>query len=172
MKNRIKVLFIIAFVGLFISPFSSQKINFVKTEIEFNRGQIVSNILKIINTDSTELLFKVSISHPEKWKILGDKLKVYSLSPSDSLFLPVRIVPIGKIKGNTKYIIGAYIFDIKTNEPIISTSFYVKKPKYSNWQVKAEPASKLYLKNGESNINFGFNLRNLGTEEENVNSDL
>ncbi|MBD00640.1 MAG: hypothetical protein CL841_04730 [Crocinitomicaceae bacterium] len=172
MKNRIKILFIIAFVGLFISPFSSQKINFVNTEIEFYRGQIVSNILKITNTDSIELLFKVSISHPEKWKILGDKFKVYSLSPSDSLFLPVRIVPLGKIKGNTKYIISGYIFDIKTNEPIISTSFYVKKPKYSNWEVKAEPASKLYLKNGESNINFGFNVRNIGTEEENVNLEI
>ena len=172
MKNRIKILFIIAFVALFITPLRAQKMNFINTEIKFFRGQIVSNILKITNTDSTELLFKVSISHPERWKILGDKLKVYSLSPSDSLFLPVRIVPLGKIKGNSKYIISAYIFDIKTNEPILSTSFYVKKPKYSNWQVKAEPASKLYLKNGQSNINFGFNVHNLGTEIENVNLEI
>ncbi|MDB9989884.1 hypothetical protein OAD79_00400 [Flavobacteriales bacterium] len=172
MKNRIKILFIIAFIALFINPFSAQKLKFITSEIEFNRGQLVSNILKITNTDSTELLFKVSVSHPENWKILGDKLKVDTLSPSDSLFLPIRIVPLGKIKGNTKYIISAYIFNIQTNEPIISTSFYVKKPKYSNWEVNAEPASKLYLKNGESNINFGFNVRNLGTEEENVNLEI
>ena len=172
MRKRVKILFIITFVALFITPFSAQKLQFINSEIEFYRGQLVSNILKITNTDSTELLFKVSVSHPEKWKILGDKLKVYTLSPSDSLFLPVRIVPLGKIKGNTKYIISAYIFDIQTNEPVISTSFYVRKPKYSNWQVKAAPASKLYLKNGESKINFGFNVRNLGTEVENVNLEI
>ena len=175
MKSQVKIFFLFALIALFLSPISAQKkinLKFTTPEVEFLRGDAVSNILKVTNLDSSEIPFTLTISHPDKWQILGDKFKVYTLNPNDSLFLPVRLIPLGKIKGNTKYIINAYIFDLEINQPISSTNFYVKKPKYSNWEITAEPGSKLYLKNGENQINFGFNVHNLGTEEENVNLDI
>ena len=72
----------------------------IKETCLFTTGEGVSNILKVINNDSlSTLLFTLSVAHPENWRFLGDKLKVYSLPPKDSLFLPIRIIPVGIILG-------------------------------------------------------------------------
>ena len=48
----------------------------------FKTGEGVSNILKIVNNDSLSTFnFTLSVAHPENWRFLGDKLKVYSLPP-------------------------------------------------------------------------------------------
>lgn len=134
---------------------------------EYYSGESVSNILKVTNKDSSNTLtFKLSVAHPENWRFLGDKLKVYSLSPKDSLFLPIRIIPFGKIKGNTKYIISCYLYDVDNRVTISSNFFFVKKPRESKWTVNAEPSNLIYLKNGEFKTRFAFNIHNQGTEKE------
>ena len=135
MKSQIKIFFLFALIALFYSSISAQKkidLKFTTQEVEFLRGDAVSNILKVTNLDSSQILFTLTISHPDKWQVLGDKFKVYTLNPNDSLFLPVRLIPLGKIRGNTKYIINAYIFDLEINQPISSANFYVKKPRKRN----------------------------------------
>jgi hypothetical protein len=134
---------------------------------EFYSGESVSNILKVTNKDSSNTLnFKLSVAHPENWRYLGDKLRVYSLLPNDSVFLPVRIIPYGKIKGNTKYVISCYLYDVDNRVTISSNFFFVKKPRESKWTVNAEPSNLIYLKNDEFKTNFSFNIHNQGTEKE------
>ena len=141
----------------------------IKETCLFTTGEGVSNILKVINNDSlSTLLFTLSVAHPENWRFLGDKLKVYSLPPKDSLFLPIRIIPIGTIKGNTKFIISCYLYDVEKEVTISSNFFFIKKPKISSWKLTAEPSNLLYLKNGQDKVNFAFNVHNFGTEEEDL----
>lgn len=141
----------------------------IKETCLFTAGEGVSNVLKVTNPDSLSIFnFTLSVAHPENWRFLGDKSKVYSLPPKDSLFLPIRIIPIGRIKGDTKFIISCYLFDVDKDVTISSNFFFVKKPKISNWKITAEPSNLVYLKNGQDKVNFAFNVHNLGTEEEDL----
>lgn len=141
----------------------------IKETCLFTTGEGVSNILKVTNNDSLSTLsFTLSVAHPENWRFLGDKLKVYFLPPKDSLFLPIRIIPIGLIKGNTKFIISCYLYDVEKEVTISSNFFFIKKPKISSWKLTAEPSNLLYLKNGQDKVNFAFNVHNFGTEEEDL----
>ena len=104
-------LYSLVFIIISFTPISAQGEKISTTIIKeiclFKTGESVSNILKVVNNDSLSTFnLKLSVAHPENWRFLGDKLKVYSLPPKDSLFLPIRIIPIGLIKGNTKFIIS------------------------------------------------------------------
>ena len=135
----------------------------------FYRGESVSNILQVINRDpTTPLKISLNVSHPENWKYLGDKFKIYEIMPNDSVFLPIRLIPIGKIKGNTRYIISCFVYDVVNDITISSEHFFVKKPKLSKWTLTSLPENILYLKNGEEEAVFGYNINNVGTETEDI----
>ena len=108
---RYSILFLVFSLAIISNCNYSQEnvqVDFINKNIEIDNGKAVSNICRIINNNETPLSFTVSISHPEIWKVLADKFKVYDLQPFDSIFLPVRIIPLGKIEGNSKYIINIY----------------------------------------------------------------
>jgi hypothetical protein len=166
---RYSILFLVFSLTIISNCNYSQEnvqVDFINKNIEIDNGKAVSNICRIINNNETPLSFTVSISHPEMWKVLGDKFKVYDLQPFDSIFLPVRIIPLGNIEGNSKYIINIYVIDAISKVGLTADFFYVKKPKKTKWELIPFPERKLYLKNGESEKKFAFKLRNLGTQDE------
>ena len=164
-----KVLFLFLLINNISAQFNNVAVEIREKNSVFREGESVSNILKVINNDSLSTLnFRISVAHPENWRYLGNKQQVYTLTPKDSIFLPIRVVPFGKIKGNTKYIISCYLYDVDQKVTISSTFFFVKKPRESNWELTPEPGRLIYLKNGEDKANFNFNIHNLGTESEDL----
>ena len=71
----------------------SIEISFVNEEIEINKGEIISNVLRIKNISSDSLKVFVSLNYPPFWKTLFVSDRMYEISANDSIFIPVRIIP-------------------------------------------------------------------------------
>ena len=91
---------------------SSQKMldaTFLYGEIELKKGDIISNVIKIVNNDKKVYSFSLELSHPYDWRSITKTDSIYKMNPGDTLYVPVRIIPTSVIKGNTKFLINAFL---------------------------------------------------------------
>ncbi|MFH1005079.1 MAG: hypothetical protein V1781_06255 [Bacteroidota bacterium] len=139
--------------------------SFDTTELILIEGEIVSKILRIKNNSDKEQSFRLNINYPGGWKILTDLSKHYTFKSGDSIFIPIRIIPLGKIKGNTKYLINVYVI-ADNNNPMAMAYFYSTRPKYVNWDITISPFDKVYLMNDSTSAKFDANILNIGNEEQ------
>lgn len=134
-------------------------------------GEIISKTLQIINGTENEFTFSISLTHPGEWKALTNTERIYTLPSMDTFFLPVRIVPQGKIQGNTKYLIYAYVKNDK-NTPVASAHFLAAKQKIIKWDINVNPDEKIYLLNDVNSADFSINVFNTGNEEVELMLDM
>lgn len=137
----------------------------------FKQGEIISKTLQVINGTEKEFTFSINITYPGAWKLLTNSEKIYSLEPGDTFFIPIRIVPHGKIQGNTKYLIYAYIINEK-NVPITSDHFLAEKQKTIKWDMNVNPGEKIYIVNDEYSADFSINVFNSGNEKIELTLDM
>ncbi|MBI3503047.1 MAG: hypothetical protein HY063_14770 [Bacteroidetes bacterium] len=138
---------------------------FDTTEFTLIEGEIVSKILRLQNNSGKEQSVRTAINYPGGWKLLTDVSKYYTLAPNDSIFIPVRIIPLGKIRGNTKYLINAFVIN-KDQVPMATAYFYAARPKSVNWDITISPFDKVYLMNDSTGAKFDINVLNIGNEEQ------
>lgn len=127
-------------------------------------GEIISKTLQVINGTESEFTFSLSITFPGGWKALTNTERIYTISPLDTYFIPIRIVPQGKVQGNTKYLIYAYVKNEK-NTPVASAHFLAAKQKIIKWDINVSPDEKIYLLNDDNSADFSINIFNTGNEE-------
>lgn len=134
--------------------------------VDIAEGEGINKLVKIINLDSSETLsFKIDVNYPREWRLLTNLDRVYNLAPSDTFYVPISLIPVGILIGNSKYIINAYLID-ENETPIKGSFFMARKPKKIDWEISASPSGKQYLKNNETEKQFAINLLNNGTENE------
>lgn len=141
--------------------------SFTSKEISINKGQIVSNVLKIKNLQPDTITVGLSLSCPQYWKSVFSTDKQYTINGNDSIFIPVRIIPAAIIKGNTKYYINALIQN-EDGTPISSEYFYASTDIISRWEMTVNPSRRVYFKNNENTADFNVNLFNSGNEDQNI----
>lgn len=134
-------------------------------------GQIISKTLRVDNKSSKSLTFTVDVIFPPKWKTLNSRSRNYTISPGDSIFVPVRIIPHGKIIGNTKYLINAYVLELDST-PVATSHFYVIREKLSSWELAVSPKEKIYFLNKENTSAFNVNIINTGNENQELLLDF
>lgn len=119
---------------------------FLKNSIEFNKNEIISNVLWIVNENSSDLTVSLLISAPEDWQTLGSK-RTYTLPANGELYIPIRIIPRIGTQGSGNFFIWT---NIQNKDSIIigSSSFNASLFKISNWNVSVSK-KKYYLKNDE-----------------------
>lgn len=130
-------------------------------------GEMISKTLIVVNNDQTPLSFSVNVSIPENWRSLTDRTEKYVVEAGDSIFVPVRIVPIGKIRGNTKYLINAYILK-DDSLPVTAAYFYVLRDQVRDWVIGIGPSDKIYYLNNSNVTNFSVSIINSGNEEQDL----
>lgn len=167
------IIFLISF-SLPLCFLSQNAINGIKVsldtiQVSFTNGRAVTNKLIVYNSNDIKKTISVNVSHPESWKFLGDKFKVYEIKPLDTIFIPIRVIPLGTVKGGTKYVIGCIVRDIDKNMAIASAYFYVKKPKSFNWKISSIPSKQFYLKNNQTEVDLAFKILNLGNDDDEIN---
>jgi hypothetical protein len=167
------IIFLISF-SLPLCFLSQNAINGIKvsldtTEVSFINGRAVTNKLIVYNSNDIKKTISVNVSHPESWKFLGDKFKVYEIDPLDTIFIPIRVIPLGSVKGGTKYVISCIVRDVDKNMAVASAYFYVKKPKYFNWKISSIPSKQFYLKNNQTEVDLAFKIFNLGNDDDEIN---
>jgi hypothetical protein len=134
--------------------------------IRMEEINIVSNVVLIKNNANTEVRFSLDATMPKGWKLLSAKA-VYTINGNDSLFVPVRIIPAGPLKGNTEYIIDLIAYTANKVR-LASTSFSILVIKKTNWSLSIEPATKIYFLNNSTKTNFTVRYSNNGDDDEPV----
>lgn len=167
------IIFLISF-SLPLCFISQNAINGIKasldtTEVSFTNGRAVTNKLIVYNSNDIKKTISVNVSHPESWKLLGDKFISYEIDPLDTIFIPIRVIPLGTVKGGTKYVISCIVRDVDKNMAVASAYFYVKKPKSFNWKISSIPSKQFYLKNNQTEVDLGFKISNRGNDDDEIN---
>ncbi|MDA9563332.1 hypothetical protein N9R81_01500 [Flavobacteriales bacterium] len=146
---------------------------FDTSQVVLQQGEAVANKLLVTNRSTNESFrFMVRVNHPASWKELGGGVRIYSIEPGDTFYIPIRLIPNGKILGRAKYLITAYVIEEQKNVPVTSSYFMAEKPKIIDWELKILPESTVYLKNQETETEFTYNLINKGNEEQEFTIDL
>jgi hypothetical protein len=140
---------------------------FSYSEIELEKGEIVSNVLKVFNSSSTIQQFSVNILYPAEWSRITSN-KEYELAPGDTLFIPVILVPKKLINDNTEIVINAFILDAESKQQIGNNYFAIKTRKKVSWSVSSYPGDRFYFKNGENSKKFKINILNTGNGRQDI----
>jgi hypothetical protein len=136
-------------------------------EIELKKGEIISNLLKVYNNTSETIKFSLDILHPGTWVYLTKSDDLYEVPPSDTLFIPVILIPDKLINGNTEVMINAFIID-EENQQIGDNYFSLKTQKKISWDVNIEPSNKFYFKNDETTKRFTYSIENTGNYKQDI----
>ncbi len=102
--------------------------SFDTTKFIIKKGDVISKTLKIVNMGDQLLRFSLSLTFPNEWRTLNPRDRQYELPAGDSIFVPVRIIPLGKIRGSMSYLIYAYIIN-GDDLPIASSYFLASRKK-------------------------------------------
>ena len=140
---------------------------FMQKDVELKKSEIVSNVLRIVNTSSKPISFYIDISHPLKWKSLLNTGKLFEVKPGDTLFVPVRVIPGTEFKGNMSYLINAFLTS-EEGKQLSSDLFFASTKKIVKWQVNAVPRERIYFLNNERTTSFGLNIFNAGNENQDI----
>ena len=143
------------------------ELSFLREETVITKGQIISNVLKVKNISTDSLDIYIRLNYPPMWKSLFNTEKKYTIPEDDSIFLPVRIIPAALMKGDTKYYINAYL-ENENREQIASTYFFASTERISQWELIANPDTRIYFKNNESSANFDLTVLNTGNEKQDL----
>ncbi len=148
-------------------PVGKLTAQFDSVEILIQDGEVFSKNMRVVSNVDVPFSFKVDITFPAEWKSLVNPNKKYTIDPHDTLYVPLHLVPLGKIKGNTKYMITAFLFDT-IGSPITSAYVNAARPKFTKWSLNLGPYKKIYFKNDSSTARFTINVGNEGTETQDL----
>gem|GEM_PF-868736 len=145
--------------------------SFTNDDLLFKKGEIISNVLKVKNNTSTPVKFYVDLSVPDDWKTFNKNTKLYSLASNDSIFIPLRIIPMELSKGSTKFMISALISSYEGEQ--LGYSFFLAHTfKDIKWTMDVIPDVHLYFKNNSNLINFSIYLENTGNDKQDIQLSL
>ena len=140
---------------------------FSKPTEELKKGQIISNVLKIINHADIPLNFSVDAIFPGGWKRIGSKNQIHTAKPKDTVFVPIIILPTKLVNGNTEIIVNTFIIS-EDGQQIGNNFFTLTTTKKVAWSIDIKNNTNFYFKNDENTKDFNFSINNNG----NYNQDI
>ena len=141
--------------------------SFDTLELLIEEGDVFSKNLRIVSNVDVPLTFRVDVNYPAEWKSLVNSKKSYFIAAHDTMYVPVRLIPLGRVKGNTKYMINAYLFDT-IGSPITTAYVNASKPRIAKWTLNIGPNKKIYFRNDSNESRFTINVGNEGTESQDL----
>lgn len=138
---------------------------FTKASIELSDGELISNVLKIINTGNKEQTFYLDINYPANWRGFNKYDKAHIVAARDTLFIPVRMIPLTNKEGNMKFMISAIMQNEDGN--VLSYAYFMAQTKkVSKWKLDILPTERIYFLNGENEAEFKAKITNEGNDKQ------
>ena len=132
-------------------------------------GEVVSNVLSVKNENGIAREFYIEVGCPSDWKVMNSSKRVYNVGPSDSIFIPIRLLPnLQTMKGSTKYNVSVFVVGTD-GQTYAVCSFQVAKPKRVDWSMTVLPRNRIYFLNDQYEASLGINVSNRGEEAQEVN---
>ena len=137
--------------------------NYSTDRSKIKSNELASNVLRIVNNTNKDMDLILQITPPAGWKIFGKQDRKLSLKAKDSTFVPVRVRPFANIKGNTNYVVNAFLST--ESFTVTNTMWYIAVEKVSHWNVYT-PETKVYFTGKSDTANFDIRLLNSGNSDE------
>lgn len=137
--------------------------DFVSNRSKIKSTELATNVLRIVNNTNKAMELNLQINPPAGWKSFGSMQKRISIKPKDSIFYPVRVRPFSEIKGNTNYVVNAFLSSDEFT--ITNTMWYISVEKISHWSVYT-PETKVYFSGESDTTNFDISISNSGNSDE------
>jgi hypothetical protein len=139
---------------------------FINEMLELKKGEVISNVLTIINNTSEEQIFMLDILFPAGWMNLTDN-KAYKLQPEEKIFVPVILIPKQMMNSNTEIIINTFLVN-QEDEQLSSAYFTMFTKKLVSWDAVIEEGARLYFRNGETEKDFKYSIMNTGNFSQDI----
>lgn len=146
-------------------------VSYDKQDVQIITGELVSNVLRIVNNSSREQQVKVTIDFPQEWKQIGSAVQIRSVLPGDSVFVPVRLMTQDLVGGNNKFMINANVLSMD-DKVLAEATFWAFTKKQTSWAVNSPDGNKIYFRNGENEVDFHINVLNTGGENQKITMTL
>jgi len=140
---------------------------FTKPVINLKQGEIISNVLKVINLSNKDIRFATDILYPAGWVRIDDPDKIYTAKAKDTTIVPIIISPTKLINGNTEIIINVFLIG-SNQEQLANNYFSLKTKKKISWKLNLDNSQDIYFKNGESTKRLDFKVRNTGNYKQDL----
>lgn len=144
---------------------------FDKSETPIVQGELLTNVIKIVNPTNTSKDVKINIDYPAEWKQIGSLKQVYTIASGDSVFVPLRLMPTKAIGGNNRFMINVNVLDIN-DKYLGEATIWAYTKKQTSWVVNSNNGNVLYFKNGENKTKFNINILNTGAEKQRITMTL
>ena len=139
---------------------------FTDEKMELKKGEIISNVLTIVNKTAEEQVFMIDILFPAGWMNLTDN-KAYRLQPDQKIFVPVILIPQQMMNSNTEILINTFLVN-EEDEQLASTYFTMFTRKLVSWEAAIQEGSRLYFRNGETEKDFTYSIINTGNFSQDI----
>ena len=140
---------------------------FIRGEIELKQGQIVSNVLKVINLGRRPITFTTELLIPGAWTRIDNANKQHLAIQNDTVIVPIIISPTKLVNGNTEIIINSFI--VNSNQQQLANNYFsLKTKKNVSWKIELSEDKNMYLKNGETEKRFNFQIHNSGNYKQDL----
>lgn len=137
--------------------------DFISDRSKIKSNELASNVLRIVNNTKKDMELSLQITPPAGWRMFGKQEQTILIKSKDSAFVPVRVRPQYDIKGNTNYVVNAFLSSSEFT--ITNTIWYIAVEKISFWTVYT-PENKIYFTSDSSIAKFEVNLTNSGNSDE------
>ncbi|MBL4605098.1 MAG: hypothetical protein JKY02_05405 [Flavobacteriaceae bacterium] len=141
---------------------------FSKGTFELKKGEIISNVLKVVNHDIKPVQFTVDALFPGGWTRIDDPTKIYSAKAKDTTYVPIIISPTKLVNGNTEIIIDTFVISTVDGQQIGNNFFTLTTKKKVSWSLNLQNNTNYYFKNGEQTKDFEFSVINDGNYKQDI----
>ena len=138
---------------------------FISKQTDINKGEIARNSIRIVNRTANTYPFLLEYTIPQKWRLLGQTSKTFMLSPGDSLFVPVYLVPQQVVEGGEVAVLGARLFS--DGYMVAVDNWMVSSTKIVDWRI-IPSSNTFYFLHGSDSVEIPFRIINTGNAEERI----
>jgi len=147
--------------------FGNISTKFIKSSFQLNKGDIVSNVLKVVNHDQRVISFTVDALFPAGWNRIDDANKQYLVRPRDTAIVPIIISPSKIINGDTEIVINTFVIN-QDGQQIGNNFFTLTTKKKVAWGIGLQNNTTYYFKNDENYKDFKFSIKNSGNYKQDI----
>ncbi|TVQ10973.1 MAG: carboxypeptidase regulatory-like domain-containing protein [Bacteroidetes bacterium] len=133
--------------------------SFRDREAEVRPGQLISNVVRVVNPTRRAGEFSLRIDAPAGWQVVGFRERVFTMGPADTLFFPVRVIAFSGIQEPEPQIISASL--MQQRNMISSESWVVLPVLQSAWNASAS-RNQIILTEYADTASFTINVVNTG----------
>jgi len=143
---------------------------FTKENIKIEARSIFFNVLKIYNPSDQNRTINLRFETPVGWSLISHQEERITLTPKDTIRVPLQAATNKHVKGEIGYsIIGT--ITTTSGEPITSAYCFIKVPRKTELQFR--PLTRIsYIDQKTQKGNFTFRLINKGNVDEVVNLEF